>query len=105
MKSFKQMLKEYYFGQTEDPRTPMEKNADQHVYDMVEMDQKFRSENPTTRTFPLEYDGHALTAIRNYYLAVKDPKNYPQHVQNMKSYMDLIKRSLPHLSNHIHPKY
>lgn len=85
-------------------RTPEEIDADRHVFDLVMMDQHWRGQNQDSDSFPLEANGPALWAIRNYYLGKKHPTKYPEHAQNLKQYKQEMSKEAPHLSNYIDPQ-
>lgn len=98
MKSFKEL-----FVEMKEERTIEEINADAHIYNLVNMDQTWRSQNQNAKTFPLEANGVALWAIRNYYLGVKHPTQYPQHASKIQDYKNQWMQEVPHLSAFVHP--
>jgi len=94
MKRFKQMIKEYYMT---DDRTPEERNADAHLYDMIMADNKHRNEMKITNTLPLEYNMDVLLALRNHYLGSKHPQLHPDHAKELKTYESTINKNFSHL--------
>ena len=98
MKSFRDILKEM-----KETRTQEEINADSHLYDLIMLDQDWRREEENSESFPLEANGKALSAIRNYYLGMKHPDRYPQHANMLKQYKQQWMEEVPHLSAFIDP--
>jgi len=84
-----------------DDRTPEEKNADVHLYDMIMADNRHRNEMKITNTLPLEYNMDVLLALRNHYLGSKHPQLHPQHAKDLKTYENIISKNFSHLKPYL----
>ena len=102
MKTLKEFV-HHRINEMKDTRSPEELAADRHVYDLVMLDQDYRSKGG--ESFPLESNLYALTALRNYYLGTKHPQKYPEHAQKVPSYKNILVQEAPHLTGFFDGKH
>jgi len=96
MLRFRQFIIEVY-DYDRSPLVPKEMHdANDHVVDMVEIDENLRKqvELPGRR---LLNDMSTLNAIHDHYLASRHGDKYPEHAAKIKEYENIISAKVPHL--------